>query len=128
MLDPLRVEALGDHNDSSLSVEAQGHLGAALVVLSPNRHKELILQQGGTFYVHPGCISGGANWTVANNHDVMFTTELQKFGLREIWMALNLVGHRFVFEAGFVEQQLQLSVIKVGDAKRFDQPGVFTGL
>lgn len=53
VLDPLRVEALGDHNDSSLSVEVQGHLGAALVVLSPNRHKELILQQGGTFYVHP---------------------------------------------------------------------------
>lgn len=53
VLDPLRVEALGDHNDSSLSVEAQGHLGAALVVLSPDRHKELILQQGGTFYVYP---------------------------------------------------------------------------
>lgn len=39
----------------------------------------------------PGCISGGADWAVANNYDVMLTTELQKFWLREIWMTLNLL-------------------------------------
>lgn len=39
----------------------------------------------------PGCISGGANGAVANNYDVMPTTELQKFGLCEIRMALNLL-------------------------------------
>lgn len=53
VLDPLRVKALWDHNDSSLHVKAQGNLGTALFVLFSNRHEELILQQGGAFYVHP---------------------------------------------------------------------------
>lgn len=39
----------------------------------------------------PGCISRGADWAVANDHDVMFTTEVQKLGLCKIWMALNLL-------------------------------------
>lgn len=38
----------------------------------------------------PGCVPGGANWAVANNHNVMLTTELQKLGLCEIWIAFNL--------------------------------------
>ena len=53
VLDPLWVEALGNHDDSSLHVEAQSHLGTALVVLPPNGYKQLILQQGRTFQIHP---------------------------------------------------------------------------
>lgn len=39
----------------------------------------------------PGWISGGPNWAVANNYDVVLTTEVQKFGLGEIRMAFNLL-------------------------------------
>lgn len=53
VLDPLKVKTLGNHNDSSLNIEAQSHLGATLVVLSPDRHQELILQQGRTFCIYP---------------------------------------------------------------------------
>lgn len=38
----------------------------------------------------PGCISGGTKWAVANNHNVILTAVLQKLGLCEIWMALDL--------------------------------------
>lgn len=38
----------------------------------------------------PGCISGGTNRAVANDHNIMLTTELQQLGLCEIWMAFNL--------------------------------------
>lgn len=38
----------------------------------------------------PGCISRGTKWAVANNHNVILTAVLQKLGLCEIWMALNL--------------------------------------
>lgn len=38
----------------------------------------------------PRYISGGANWAIANNHDVMLTTVLQKFWLCEIWVAFDL--------------------------------------
>lgn len=53
VLNPLGTEALGDHYDSSLDVEAQSHLGTALVVLFPNGYKQLILQQGRTFHIYP---------------------------------------------------------------------------
>lgn len=128
VLDPLGAEALGDHGDSSLDVEAQSHLSRTLVVLFPNRHKQLVFQHGRTFHIHPGCVSGGANRAVANDHNVFLTTELQKLGLCEIWMAFNLVGHRLVFEAGFVQQQLQLSAVEVGDSQRLHQPCVFARL
>lgn len=48
VLDPFKVKTLGDHNDSSLNIKAQSHLGTALVVLSPNRYQDLLLQQGRT--------------------------------------------------------------------------------
>lgn len=53
VFDPLRAEALGDHYDSSLDIEAQSHLGTALVVLFPDGYKQLILQHGRTFQIHP---------------------------------------------------------------------------
>lgn len=53
MFDPLRAEALGDHYDSPLDIEAQSHLGTTLVVPFPNGYKQLILQQGRTFHIHP---------------------------------------------------------------------------
>lgn len=53
MFDPLRAEALGNHNNPSLHIEAQSHLSTAFVVLFPDGYKEFILQQGGTFQVHP---------------------------------------------------------------------------
>ncbi len=53
MFDPRGTEALGDHYDSSLGIEAQSHLGTTLVVLFPNGYKQLVLQQGGTFHIHP---------------------------------------------------------------------------
>lgn len=53
MLDPLQVEALGDDNHSPLGIEAQSHLGSALVVLFPNGYEKLILQQGRAFQIHP---------------------------------------------------------------------------
>lgn len=119
VFDPLGAEALGNHHDSSLDIEAQGHLGTALVVLLPNGYEHLVLQHGRRFQIHPGCVPGGANWAVANNHNVMLTTELQKLGLCEIWIAFNLVGYRFVFEARFIQEQLQLSAVEVGDSQRF---------
>lgn len=50
---PPRAEALRDHYHASLYIEAQSHLGTALVVLFPNGYKQLILQQGRTFQIHP---------------------------------------------------------------------------
>ena len=52
--DPVRAEALGDDHHASLDVEAQGHLGAALVVLSPDGDQDLVLQERRAFQVHPG--------------------------------------------------------------------------
>ena len=53
MFDPLRVEALGDHYDTPLDIEAQSHLGTTLVVLFPDGYKKLVLQQGRTLHIHP---------------------------------------------------------------------------
>lgn len=53
VFDSLMVEALGDHDNTSLDIEAQSHLSTALVVLFPNRHKDLVLQEWGTCYIHP---------------------------------------------------------------------------
>lgn len=53
VFDPLQVEALGDDYDPPLGIEAQSHLGTALVVLFPDGHKHLILQQGRAFQIHP---------------------------------------------------------------------------
>lgn len=53
MFDPLGAEALGNHHDSSLDIEAQGHLGTALVVPLPNGYEHLVLQHGRTFQIHP---------------------------------------------------------------------------
>lgn len=53
MFDPLGAEALGNHHDSSLDIEAQGHLGTALVVLLPNGYEHLVLQHGRRFQIHP---------------------------------------------------------------------------
>lgn len=142
----------------------------------------------------PGCISGGANGAVANNHNVVFTTELQKFRLCKIRMTFNLqvhaikelihmmvewsikyniteytsqnlhsvqgwrmmndskqnlavyilqthvnlwfseisqshlVGHRFVFEAGFIQQKFQLPSVEVRDPEGLHQAGIFASL
>lgn len=38
----------------------------------------------------PGCISGGANGAVADNHDAVFETELHEFWLCKIRMTFNL--------------------------------------
>lgn len=128
MFDPLRVEALWDHYNSSLYVEAQGHLGTTFVVFFPNGYKHLIVQQRRTFQIHPRYISGGANWAIANNHDVMLTTVLQKFWLCEIWVAFDLVGYRFVFETRFIQKQLQLPAIEVGDSQGLNQSSIFASL
>lgn len=40
----------------------------------------------------------------------------------------HLVGYRFVFEAGFIQQQLQLSAVEVGDSQRLNKSGVFASL
>lgn len=53
VFDPFGTEALGDHDHSSLDIEAQSHLSTALVVFFPNGNKQLVLQQGGTFHIHP---------------------------------------------------------------------------
>lgn len=53
MFDPLGAEALWNHNDPSLHIEAQGHLGTALLVLLPNGDKKLIFQQRRAFHIHP---------------------------------------------------------------------------
>lgn len=53
VLNPLQVEALGDDYHPPLGIEAQSHLGTALVVLFPNGYEQLILQHGGAFQIHP---------------------------------------------------------------------------
>lgn len=66
MFDPLRVEALWDHYNSSLYVEAQGHLGTTFVVFFPNGYKHLIVQQRRTFQIHP------IKETQLNTHHVIY--------------------------------------------------------
>ena len=52
--DPVRAEALGDDDHSSLGVEAQSHLGTALGVLPPDRDQQLDFQGRRAFQVYPG--------------------------------------------------------------------------
>lgn len=40
----------------------------------------------------------------------------------------HLVGHRFVFEAGFIQQKLQLSSVEVRDPEGLHQAGIFASL
>ena len=49
VVDALWAEALGDHHHPALYVEAQRHLGAALLILPPDGHQQLVFQQGRTF-------------------------------------------------------------------------------
>lgn len=53
VFDSLQVEALGDDYHPPLGIEAQSHLGTALVVLFPDGYEHLILQQGRAFQIHP---------------------------------------------------------------------------
>lgn len=39
-----------------------------------------------------------------------------------------LVGHRFVFQPRFVEDQFQLSLVEIGHAQRFYKSSIFTSL
>lgn len=67
MFDPLRAEALWNHHNSSLHIEAQRHLGTALIVLLSNRCEKLILQQRRTFHIDPNQIGSreGESFTLA---------------------------------------------------------------
>ena len=49
VVDALWAEALGDHHHPALYVEAQRHLGTALLILPPDGHQQLVFQQGRTF-------------------------------------------------------------------------------
>lgn len=53
VLNPLQVEALGDDYHPPLDIEAQSHLGTALLVLFPNGYEHLILQHRRAFQIHP---------------------------------------------------------------------------
>lgn len=53
VLNPFMAEALRNHYDTSLYIEAEGHLSSALVVLFRNGLQQLILQEGRTLQVNP---------------------------------------------------------------------------
>lgn len=40
----------------------------------------------------------------------------------------HLVGHRFVFESGFIQQKFQLPSVEVRDPKGLHQAGIFASL